>query len=314
MLVNESEIYYRAAFNNEEEIENVVKKYSEKLFGPNSIYLPQTRISTVGGKGSVPDALVIDVEGEEWFLVEAERSSHGTWEHIAPQVSRQLTAVSSSETRELILRFALEQVTNDSAVRQIFQELGVEELEIHGLLQRILRKAPTIAIPIDAIPKDLKDWVQSLRNDTKIWVIEKYVSIHDGNKILYSLPDETLPTMSTSSTPAGNVTTVTRGSAPWQELIGSDILTEGTKLMMEYGPRGMPKQTFYGIATRDGIELDGKVYSPSYAAVQCIQKAGSKRETANGWTAWRTEKGEYLDDLYKQLSDESKNIGDQSQL
>jgi hypothetical protein len=303
MLINDSEVYYRSTFDNEMEIETVVQKYAEQLFGPNSIYLPQARISTVGGRGSIPDAIVIDIEGEEWFIVEAERASHGTWEHIAPQVSRQLTAVSSNETRELILSLALDQISNDSAILQIFQELGVEELDIHGLLNTILHKAPTIAIPIDAIPKDLKDWIQSLRNNAKIWIIEKYVNINDTEKVLYSLPDEIMPTMATSSTPSGEVTTVTRGSAPWQELISSGLLTEGTRLIMEYGPRGRTKQTFHGIARRDGVEVDGKIYSPSYGAVRCIQKAGSLRKNANGWTAWKTENGDYLDDLYKQMTE-----------
>lgn len=33
---------------------------------------------------------------------------------------------------------------------------------------------------------------------------------------------------------------------------------------------------------KEGIEVDGKVYSPSYAAVYCIQKAGAsgRRPTA----------------------------------
>src|SRR5690606_778096 len=141
LKINRNETLYRAPFDNEAEIERVVQDFAQQLFGSNILYLPQTRISTIGGKGSVPDAVVIDVEAETWYIVEAERAVHGTWEHIAPQVSKQLAAVASTKTRELILRAALEQVQSGMA-RGVFEELGIEQLAIHGRLQGILSKSP----------------------------------------------------------------------------------------------------------------------------------------------------------------------------
>jgi hypothetical protein len=38
----------------------------------------------MGGKNTVPEPIMIDVESEEWFVVEAERAAHDIWEHIAP--------------------------------------------------------------------------------------------------------------------------------------------------------------------------------------------------------------------------------------
>ena len=70
---------------------------------------------------------------------------------------------------------------------------------------------------------------------------------------------------------------------------------------MEYGPRGQPRQVFEGIVREDGIEVDGVVFSPSYAAVRCIQNAGSDRKTASGWTSWKTPDGQLIDDLYQAL-------------
>ena len=313
MLVNDQEKLIRTPFDNEAEIEKVVQDFAEDLFGPSIIYLPQTRITTIGGRGSVPDAVVIDVESEEWYIVEAERAAHGTWEHIAPQVSRQLAAVASTETRELLLRLALDQVAGNSSVKQVFRELGIEELEIHGRLHRILRRPPIIAIPIDSIPKDLKEWVQTLRNDVKIWVLEKYVAEEGSGRVLYSLPDETLPTLSTRSTKSGGVATVTRSSAPWQDLINAGLIQDGDPLMMEYGPRGQPRRTFQGVARADGVEVDGRIFSASAAAVHCIRQAGSDRRTANGWVSWKTPRGKFLNDLYQEL-DGLDNNGDSDPL
>lgn len=307
MLVNDHEQYVRVPFENEREIEHVVQRYSEQLFGSSILYLPQAKIATLGGKGTVPDAIVIDLEAEEWYLVEAERAIHGTWEHIAPQVSKQLAALAFPDSRRTILQLALSLIQQDKSRVQLFTELGIEELEIHGHLHQILEKPVTIAIPIDGIPKDLEDWIQTLRNRAKIWVIEKFVSLTDNRRVLYSLPEENLPTITTNTgKSSGRPAVTTRTSQPYQDLLNSGLLTEGQELVMEYGPRGKPRQMFTAIVRKEGLEVDGAVKSPSYAAVYCMNKAGGQRRTANGWIRWRTLSGEFLDDLYQKLSDAAR--------
>lgn len=302
MLVSPSESYIKAAFTDEAEIEGVVQTYADQLFGSTIVYLPQTRISTIGGRGTVPDAIVLDISSGDWYLVEAERAIHGTWEHIAPQVSRHLAAVGAPHTIETLIRLTLDQIRSNPEMKEIFRELGVSDLEIHGRVQTILRRAPTIAIPIDALPSDLTEWAQTLRNVVKIWVIQKYVSTTDPNRALYSLPDENFPTVSTSGANGAAVSTVrTSGSEPFQELIRSMPNLVGSRLKLEYGPRGSERRTFEGLLRSDGVEIDGKLFSPSYAAVYCMRKAGSTRKTANGWTMWRTEDGGLLIDLYNRL-------------
>jgi hypothetical protein len=307
MLINDTQQFIKTQFDSEAEIESVVQKYAERLFGSSIIYLPQTKISTLGGRNTVPDAIVIDVESQEWFVVEAERAAHGTWEHIAPQVSRQLAAVGSAKTREAVLQIALSLIAQRKALRVLFQDLGIGELEIHGRINNILQKTPTIAIPIDGIPKDLKEWAQTLKNNVKIWLIEKYVPVKGSGAVLYSIPDENLPTISTTPGQGDNFPTVTTtGSQPFQELLNAFPTLEGEPVFLEYGPHGKPKQTFEGTIKKEGVEVDGKVYSPSYAAVYCIQEAGSPRKTANGWIMLRTRDGTYLNALYKQIGEETE--------
>jgi hypothetical protein len=196
----------------------------------------------MGGKGSIPDAIVIDLEREEWYLVEAERAVHGTWDHIAPQVSKQLAALTFADTRQAILQSALSQVAQDPKQLQIFMDLEIQQIEIHGYIQQILQKPVVIAIPIDGIPKDVTDWIQTLRNHTRVWVLEKFVSVDDEDKVLYSLPDENLPTIETvDPKKSGGQTVTTRSSQPYQELIEAGILKPGESLHMEYGPRGAPE-------------------------------------------------------------------------
>lgn len=117
MLVAVSDQFSRAAFSNEAELEYVVQQYADLLFGANIIYLPQTRIATIGGRGTVPDAIVIDIENGLWYVVEAELAHHGTWEHIAPQVSRQLAAVGAPNTLEVLLQLALSVAGKDERTK-----------------------------------------------------------------------------------------------------------------------------------------------------------------------------------------------------
>ncbi len=216
-----------------------------------------------------------------------------------------------AETRQLILQLALDLIKQNKALRVLIKELGINEYEVHGRIDKILSKRPTIAIPIDAVPKDLKEWAQTLRNTVKIWVIEKYALAADLNAVLYSIPDENLPTLTTGpgKGDAGPPIITPSGSQLFGELLDAFPYLEGQQVFLKYGPLGKPKQTFEGTIRKEGIEVDGKVYSPSYAAVACMKKAGSSRKTANGWLMCKTEQGKLLNDLYQEISSETQGSG-----
>ena len=307
MIVCGSDKYFRVPFSCENEIEKVVKDYAEYLFGSSILFLPKSKINTIGGIGTIPDGFVIDVESEEWFMVEAELATHGTWQHIAPQISKQLAATDSQATRESLLTVCLEMVKRDKTAAEVFADLDIPQLEIHGKLQAILSKPPTIAIPIDGIPPDLQSWVKTLKFPFKIWLIEKYQSL-DGKMVFYSMPDENVPTLTTQTAKGDQLSTlVNRLSQPYQEVMQSGLIKEGQTVLLDYGQRGKSKKQWKGILRKDGVEVDGKIRSLSAAAVYCIQQAGSQRETANGWIMWKTEDGTYLNDFYNKVFSSQTN-------
>jgi hypothetical protein len=305
MLVGSGSQYVRASFENEAEIEQVVHDYAELLFGSASIYLPKTRITTIAGKGTIPDGCVIDLEGEEWYLVEAERASHGTWEHIAPQVSKQLTALSHPDSLSRILQLALQEIEESARLRDLLKELGLKELSVHGQIQRILAKPPTIAIPIDEVPPDLLEWAATLKTSVRIWKIEKYLREEDGG-VLYMLPEDATPTIDTTSQQGSDSPYRGRGGNLYARVLKAGLLRIGETLHLEYGPRGGKKGHFEATVRPDGLEVDGTVFSPSYAAVHCMRKAGSQRQTANGWVMWRRQDGSLMDDLVSRLPAEAQ--------
>lgn len=49
----------------------------------------------------------------------------------------------------------------------LFEDLGIAEIDIHGRLQDILAKVPTVAVPIDSLPLDLQSWAGTLRFPVK---------------------------------------------------------------------------------------------------------------------------------------------------
>lgn len=308
MLINNKVQFLKTAFANEAELESIVEEFSEHLFGSGIIFLPKTKIKTDGGIGTIPDAFVIDVQQEEWYLVEVELAHHGTWNHIAPQVSKQLVATESQTAKDKILDLALSHLKTNKPIIEMLNEFGIGKMEIHGKLQKILRKPPTIAIPIDSIPTDLKNWISTLKHKSKVWLIEKFVSLSNENEILYSFPDEISPSLSTQTEKGKSLLSVkTRGSQPFQELLDAQLISIDQVLHFKYGPKGEKKTQFEGIVKAKGIEVDGKVFSPSYAAVHCIQKTGSLRKTANGWTIWRTHENKLLDDLYNSIPNNGNN-------
>ncbi len=300
MLVSKTEQYYKAPFESEAELEQVVRDYSEQLFGSNALFLPKAKISTLGGAGTIPDGFAIDIESGDWYIVEAELASHGTWQHIAPQISRQIAALDSPTTREAILKLAIDAIQGDEQHLEVMADLGIAEIEIHVRLQAILKHPPVVAIPIDSLPKDLESWSKSLRVDVRTWVIEKYTTL-DGSRVIYSLPEEGVPSSATTNDPGSRPNIATCGSQPYLDVMGSGLIHVGQKVVMNYGPRGAAKQAFHGVLREAGVEIDGRVMSLSAAALYCIQKAGSQRHTVNGWLKWKTEDGTCLNQFYNQF-------------
>lgn len=304
MLLGEVGRFLKVAFDDEKEIERLVVSNLELLFGAYAIFLPKHKVSTLGGVGTIPDGVVIDLQSKEWYLVEVERAAHGTWDHIAPQVSKQLTALIREENKERLLAIAIEEVSASQPLKDALRELEIREINLHREIAGILKKPPRIAIPIDDIPSDLVDWTSTLRNQVSVWQIEKFAKL-GGSEILYSIPDEAVQSISASGTISISEARISGGEL-LRRVIRAGLLSVGQELYMEYGPRGRPKQRFMAIVQEDGLEVDGKVYSPSYAAVVCIRKAGSDRQTANGWLHWKTAEGVLIEALYRKLPEAEK--------
>lgn len=298
MLLIDNRKFVVTTFDNEDEIERVAIENAEYIFGPSSIYFPKALIRTNDGAGTIPDGYVIDLDGRQWYIVEAELAKHSVWNHIAPQVAKQIIAANNPATKQRLIEFVIDHVRDDETLQDKFAEQNIDPIDYRRVLSDILETDPIIGMPIDGIKNDLREWAETLRVDVRLWLIRKYVEFDNPSNVAYDIPEEFRPAIISPRDETAD-TSIARYDVTIDDLIAAELLTVGQRLIMPYKPRnGEQKQ--YEATVLDSGELDvmGRRFAaPSYAALFGIQDAGSSRSTVNGWRVWRLDSGESLADI-----------------
>ena len=304
MLIFKDTKFIKSPFDSEAELEKVVIDNYEFLFGPNSFYLPKAKIKTADGGGTIPDGFAIDIAQRKWYLVEAELMHHSVWNHIAPQVTKQLLASQQPITKRTIVDLAVEQYKNDQSTKEKFDELNIAEINVRQVLGDILETDPIIGVPIDGVTNDLKDWARTLKYKVKLWIVTKFVEFNNPTNLVFEFPEEFKPELDTEQEAEEQHTNreINRFDVEIFDLITNGILKVGDKLIMPYKPRnGQPKLYEATILDDGSLSLLGQIFgSPSYAALAGINDSGSTRQSVNGWTSWKTTDGKLLSQLREQ--------------
>jgi hypothetical protein len=305
MLIFKDTKFIKSPFDNEAELEQVIVDNYEYLFGPTSFYLPKAKIKTADGVGTIPDGFAIDIGLKKWYLVEAELMHHSVWNHIAPQVTKQILASQQSITKRILIDLAVQQYQTDNNTKEKFEDLNIVAINVRQVVGDILETDPIIGVPIDGITHDLRDWARTLKYKVKLWVVSKFVEFNKPTNIVYEFPEEFKPELDTEeeSKPQKANTEIAQYDVELTDLVKANLLTVGEKLTMPYKPRnGQPKKYEATVLEDGSLELLGQQFSsPSYAALAGIQDAGSDRKTVNGWTSWKNLKNKSLADLRDQL-------------
>ncbi|TWU42932.1 hypothetical protein Q31b_19650 [Novipirellula aureliae] len=303
MLIIDNRKFVLTKFETEDELESVVVANAEYIFGPSSIYLPKSLIRTSDGTGTIPDGYVVDLDGKQWYIVEAEVSQHSVWSHIAPQVAKQIIAANNPVTKQKIIETVIDRVRDDETLQDKFAEQGIEPIDYRQALAEIVASDPIIGMPIDAVKNDLREWAATLKVDVRLWIVQKYVEFNNPNNVVYEIPEEFRPVFYASPDEPERTARVARYDVSVSDLIESNLISVGQRLVMKYKPRNGDQKSYEAIVLEDGsLEVLGRTFSaPSYAALFCIQDAGSPRSTVNGWTAWRLDNGSTLADIRERL-------------
>lgn len=293
MIILKEKKFISANFANEREIEKVVEANAEYIFGPDSIYLPKMLIKSPDGIGTIPDGFAIDLASRQWYIVEAELSSHSVWNHIAPQVAKQIIAASQPATRAVLTELVVNLIKTDDELAEKIDELEIEAIDIRQVLTEIFEKKPIVGLPIDAVSLDLKEWAQTLKVEVKLWIVRKLVDFDDSTNILYEIPDEFKPVFDTTQSEESDNVSQYFSDITIIDLIEHGFLKSNSKLTFTYKPRGGTATNFTAEISSDGTFLvqEKEFSSPSYAAAFCMQQAGSQRKTINGWSYWKDANG-----------------------
>ncbi|MFH1039541.1 MAG: hypothetical protein V1789_12845 [PVC group bacterium] len=286
-------------FDNEQEIEDVVLTNFEHFFGPSSILIPKAKIKTKDGFGTIPDGFAIDLASRSWYVVEVELLRHNVWTHIAPQVSKQLIAVRRPDTGKLLSEIIVEMIAESEEIKEKFHDEGIREINIRKVLGEIFAKPPIIGMPIDAVSDDLREWAETLKNDSRLWIVRKFIEYGKPEVVAYDIPEEFRPAVDTTEQDASRKAGLKYYDVRIADLIEAGLLTPGEELIHSYKPRGAQRRMDTARVGKDGkLEVLGEKFSsPSYAALYCINAAGSSRRTVNGWTSWKAKSGKILAQL-----------------
>ncbi|MBC7391062.1 MAG: hypothetical protein H7329_17790 [Opitutaceae bacterium] len=305
MLIFRDTKFIKSPFDSEAELEQVIVDNYEYLFGPTSFYLPKAKIKTADGGGTIPDGFAIDIGQRKWYLVEAELMHHSVWNHIAPQITKQLLASQQPVTKRIITDLAVAQYKSDNYTKEKFDDLNIDEINVRQVVGDILETDPIIGVPIDGVTNDLRDWARTLKYKVKLWVVSKFVELNNPINIVFEFPEEFKPELDTEeeSKPQNANTEIVQYEVTVSDLIYANLLAIGEKLSMTYKPRNGQQKRYEATILEDGsVEVLGQQFnSPSWAALAGIQDAGSDRKTVNGWTSWKTLNNRTLAELREQL-------------
>jgi len=303
MLIIDDRKFVLSKFDNEDELERVVIENAEYIFGPSSIYFPKSLIRTPDGAGTIPDGYVIDLDGRRWYIVEAEISQHSVWNHIAPQVAKQIIAANNPATKQRLVDIAIDHVRDDEILQDKFAEQDIEPIDYRRVLAEILATEPIIGMPIDGVKNDLREWAATLKVDVRLWIVRKYVEFDNPQNIAFEIPEEFRPILDTTPDEPTRNSEIARYAVSVSDLVDAELLSIGQRLLMPYKPRNGEQKIYEALVMDDGaLQVLGRSFSsPSYAAIFCIRDAGSSRSTVNGWTAWKLENGATLSNLRDKL-------------
>lgn len=314
MIILNEKKFIEAEFDNEQEIEDVVIENAEYFFGSSSIFIPKKLIRTIDGFGTVPDGFSIDLATRSWFVVEVELVRHNVYSHIVPQLTKQIIAVATSESRQILEDIVIQIFNESDDVKEKFREENIKEIDIRRVLGEILSKPPIIGIPIDRISQDLKEWAATLRNDVRLWLVRKFIEFGAPENVAYEIPEEYRPVLDTTEEKSKPKSGIAYYDVSLADLLDAGFLSVGDELVMTYKPRGGNRKKYKAVITEDGsMEVLGKKFkSPSYAALLAIQDAGSDRKTVNGWTSWRNSEEKLLADLRTEYLKRKENEAEQA--
>jgi hypothetical protein len=179
ILVKDGAKYFQTDFHGKElEFEKVVFTQYKHLFGDNTILFTKKKIQTATSIGTIPDAFVIDLEKEKWFIIEIEISNHDVYSHIVPQMTKFSSALNNPQTIKQLVKFFENEIKTDPYKTALLLSNG--KTEVFKIVSEILDSYPELIIIIEQEHKELTSIFNSLPFKTKINIFKTFT--RDGSE------------------------------------------------------------------------------------------------------------------------------------
>ena len=193
IFINQSK-HIEKEYEDELELEQIVKTNSQLLFGAKTIYFNlKNRIESKSLGASIPDAFLVDFsdkDNPDFYLVEIELARHDFYRHIFPQITKFFAFFKNSENQNKLIGKLFDLIKSDDEVTKAFKK-HIGEKEIYKELKDMIEESPNILLILDENKPELKE-VAETYTDTwgkmvKIEILKRYSA--EGRQVLTLTPD-----------------------------------------------------------------------------------------------------------------------------
>jgi len=180
----------------EEQFENMIKEHAKEIFGEDSLYFGiKQKIVSRTGIGSIPDGYLIRFSPLEWYLVEAELSSH-SHEHVVMQLNRFMRGIRNFESQREIVEAMYNEIKSNPSMRETIRIKSNSD-DPHHFLSNTISRPPRILIAIEQEDPAIQEACEDLKVVPQIIVFQTLVKegagIQNHAHLFEPLYSETLP-------------------------------------------------------------------------------------------------------------------------
>ena len=194
ILFKDGQRFSLQRYANEEEFERDIFINSKELFGSSTVLIEaKKRIDSKALGGAIPDAFLFDIsdpDNPEFYLIEAELSSHDFYRHIFPQVTKFFAFFRNTESRKELTEKIYSLVTMETNLQRVFKKLSGQS-EVYKYISDTIENSQNILLVIDGEKKELPE-IMDTYTDTwgktvKVQMLQKYVC---NSQVIYLMDPE----------------------------------------------------------------------------------------------------------------------------
>jgi len=171
-------------YDDEKELEEMIKEHSKEIFGEDSIYFDlKKELKSESDVRSIPDGYVVTLaKPYRWYIVEGELANHPLHKHITNQLNEFMVGIKNLSTQRELVNILYAKIKGDE-LKRVEIESKIGSPEIKGFLFDLIEKPPEIVVIIDQGGRNVEEAcgqlkVQPIVREFKTFVRENAEKVH----------------------------------------------------------------------------------------------------------------------------------------